>query len=112
MMLNENHVVEAVKLYLRTRDYKIVSSASTDQKGWDIHAQKNQINFKIEAKGETSSKPYTQRYGLKQTKGQHRQNLEAAIFKLLWGQSQEGKDQVQYCLAIPKNKFYEYYLDF
>jgi len=111
MMLNENHVVEAVKIYLQAKGFEIISSSYTDQTGWDIHAKKKQLNLKIEAKGETSSKPYTQRYGQKQTKGQHRQNLEAAIFKLLWGKLQEGKDQVQYGLAIPRNGFYEYYLD-
>lgn len=37
--------------------------------------------------------------------------MEAAIFKLLWNQCQEENQQVQYGLAIPRNEFYEYYIN-
>ncbi len=55
-MLTENDVIEAVCRYLRRSKCKIVSTATTNQKGHDIVAREQSgAMLYIEAKGQTSS---------------------------------------------------------
>lgn len=63
MMLTENEVVNATCKEIKNEGYTINQQLSTIQKGIDIVAEKNGIKIYIEAKGGTSSKVGTNRYG-------------------------------------------------
>jgi hypothetical protein len=58
-------VIEHVCGYLARRDFRITQRLTETQKGFDIVAIAPGANTKvaIEAKGETSSKPSSRRYG-------------------------------------------------
>lgn len=65
-MLTENHVIEGVCRYLTDNGWHIVSRATTSQTGYDIVAIRQDtstIELRVEAKGGTSSKRTTARYG-------------------------------------------------
>ena len=63
-MLNENDVIEAVCAYLPSQDYRVVGKKKTTQQGTDIVAMNHSgARLFVEAKGETSSKRKSARYG-------------------------------------------------
>ena len=63
-MLYESDVISSVCKYLEKRDYKINQKLKESEKGDDIIATDcDGIKCFIEAKGETSSKKTTLRYG-------------------------------------------------
>ena len=63
--LTENDVVEAVCNYLVERDFTIVTRAHTTQQGVDVVATRSGdgVEIRVEAKGGTSSKQGTNRFG-------------------------------------------------
>ena len=64
-ILTENDVVSAVSFFLKRQGYTIGQALSTSQKGIDIEATKpDGTRCLIEAKGATSSRPSSNRYGL------------------------------------------------
>ena len=65
LMLTENDVVEAVALYLSGSGYSIESTCTTGQTGVDIVAIETASGrrLRVEAKGGTSSKDHTERFG-------------------------------------------------
>jgi Holliday junction resolvase-like predicted endonuclease len=63
-VLTEDDVVEAVCQHLQASGYRIVSRCATTQRGEDIVAENAQgVTLRVEAKGETSSKSITKRFG-------------------------------------------------
>ena len=62
-MLTENDVIDAVVAHLESEGWSRVSVSQTDRQGIDILMRCNNTTFAIEAKGGTSSKPGTSRYG-------------------------------------------------
>jgi len=80
-VLTENDVVESVKRALEARHWSIVSFSSTAQTGIDIHASRNGMNLYIEAKGITSSKDASSRFGKVQTGSQMFISVAAALLK-------------------------------
>jgi hypothetical protein len=64
-MLTENDVIDSVCVHLKAAGYEIIQRSYTDAKGIDVVARHPQAarRLLIEAKGETSSKPRTKRYG-------------------------------------------------
>jgi hypothetical protein len=65
-MLTENDIIDAVCAYLRAAGYKIVSIATTTERGIDIIATRPDGSGRllIEAKGETSARQGSARFGL------------------------------------------------
>jgi Holliday junction resolvase-like predicted endonuclease len=63
-MLTEDDVVEAVCQHLQASGYRILSRCATTQRGEDIVAEHpSGVTLRVEAKGETSSKSVTKRFG-------------------------------------------------
>lgn len=62
-MLTENDIISLLTTYLENSGYKISQSLSTTQKGIDVIAENNNHILYIEAKGETSSREKSNRYG-------------------------------------------------
>jgi hypothetical protein len=63
-MLTEWEVIEAVREFLESRGYRVTQALNENQVGndivaWSVDGQK----VMIEAKGETSSKSHTSRFG-------------------------------------------------
>ena len=63
-MLTENDVIKATARYLEEQGFSIDQMRSTTQTGIDLVAHKGDRRLLVEAKGATSSKPETKRYGL------------------------------------------------
>jgi Holliday junction resolvase-like predicted endonuclease len=84
-MLNENDVVELVTKYLLDNGYTIVQSLDTNSKGIDIIADHLKTNDRlfVEAKGETSSKEHTNRFGKAFDSKQVRNHISRAVFSAM-----------------------------
>lgn len=80
-MLTENDVIKAVALHLQDDGWNIEKCSSTVQRGFDILARKGQSSIAIEAKGETSSKRETNRYGRPFNGSQRMSHVSRAFYK-------------------------------
>lgn len=81
-MLTENNIIELVCRYLEDDGYKINQSLKTTQRGIDIIAFKDGITWKIEAKGATSSKEKSNRYGKGFDKNQVKTHVSVALYAI------------------------------
>lgn len=101
-MLTENDVVEAVSLYLIKNGYEIKQKLTTIQTGIDIVAMNpDGIHCYIEAKGATSSKSESLRYGKEFNQSQVKTHVGMALvaaFKLM---NEFPKAEVM--IALPNN---------
>jgi hypothetical protein len=81
-MLTENQVIKYVSQYLINNGYKILDTKNTSEKGIDIKAiHPEDGSCFVEAKGETSSKKETNRYGKPFTVSQIKTHIGVAILK-------------------------------
>ena len=80
-MLTENDVIDAVVMHLQDDGWNIENVSRTTQRGPDILARKDQCSIVIEAKGETSSKIGTNRYGKSFTASQKTNHVSRALYK-------------------------------
>jgi hypothetical protein len=82
MALTENDVVQAVAARLRSDGYRIDRALSTTEHGIDIVGVHERTNRKIfvEAKGGTSSKATTNRYGQGFTPNQAKSHVSVALY--------------------------------
>jgi len=78
-MLTENDIIKYLTNHLKSNGYVIIQSLTTNEKGVDIIAERNKTKLYIEAKGETSSKSHTNRYGKPFTKNQVKSHVSRAI---------------------------------
>jgi hypothetical protein len=63
-MLTEDDVIEAVCSHLERSGYRIVQRCATTQRGEDIVAvHSSGVTLRIEAKGQTSNRPASRRFG-------------------------------------------------
>lgn len=67
-LLTENDVIQSVTKTLTENAWKVDSFCTTSQVGIDIRASRNGVDFFIEAKGVTSSKEGSSRYGKVQSR--------------------------------------------
>ena len=79
-MLTENDVVEAVARHLEEQGWQITDTSYTDQRGYDVLARRDGIGLAVEAKGGTSSKPGTKRYGKPFTPNQKFDHVAKALY--------------------------------
>ena len=80
-MLTENDVICAVTRHLRDKGWRIEKVSTTGQRGFDILARKGRKSLVVEAKGETSSKHWTNRYDKGFTRGQKGSHVAVALFE-------------------------------
>jgi hypothetical protein len=81
-LLTENDVVDAVCAVLEERGYHITERALTTEHGPDIVARrpKSRREIRIEAKGATSSKPASPRFGTRFTRSQVHTHVAKAFY--------------------------------
>ena len=80
-MINENDVVKAIVIHLKRNGYSIIQELTTNEQGIDIIAEhlSSKHRLYIEAKGQTSSKESTERYGKEFSVSQIRNHVGRAI---------------------------------
>ena len=101
-MLTENDVVRKVTAYLEDDGYKILQSLSTLDKGVDIIAEKDGQKLYIEAKGATSSKEDSNRFGKGFNKNQVKIHIAMAILASMKVLSIKGHAKA--AIALPDNQ--------
>ena len=79
-MLTENDIVDAVAKQLREDGWHIRSTRDTSEQGHDILASKGGTTMAIEAKGQTSSKSDSSRFGQEFNSGQKISHVSRALF--------------------------------
>ncbi len=100
-MLTENEIIDFVADYLRSDGYTIIRKATTNQKGIDIIASKNNRKLFVEAKGATSSKPHTRNYGKPFSNSQVSTHISMAT---LYAMIELNKDsEIDFAFALPHN---------
>jgi hypothetical protein len=81
-MLNEDQIVQAVCAFLPSVGWKVKGYCSTSQKGVDIEAANAKgEELRVEAKGATSAKPSSERFGKPFSATQIRSHVSRAFFK-------------------------------
>ena len=104
-MLTENDIINAVCKYLQSQGYSEISSKNTKQQGIDIEAiGPDGSKFYIEAKGETSSKPNSNRFGKPFDSKQALDHVAKATYKALkMNESKESTAKVGIALPLETN---------
>ncbi len=107
-MLTENDVVEHVARFLGGRGYAIEQALGTSEKGVDIVAvsERDGRRLLIEAKGATSSKEHTARFGKPFTPAQARSHVARAFFEAARVVS-KGREDERAALALPRDRYHE-----
>jgi Holliday junction resolvase-like predicted endonuclease len=100
-MLTENDVVNYTANYLELIGYKIERKATTNQKGIDIIATTKNETLFIEAKGATSSKKKTKRFGKQFTNNQVSNHIAMAILYAMI--ELNTNSEIKFALALPDN---------
>ena len=111
-MLTEDKVIAAVCSDLEARGYEILTRATTKQRGIDIAAASGTQSLFVEAKGETSNRRSSNRFGKPFTKRQCCTHVGVAFFAaaaLMNGQKRGRKRRV--AIALPANKHHQEYVD-
>lgn len=100
-MLTENDVIAATARFLDAQGWRIVGTASTNQRGHDIDAERNGLRLLVEAKGATSSKAATARYGQAFTANQVNSHVSRAVLRAM---RTVDTPNVRAALALPDNE--------
>src|SRR5690242_15489365 len=81
-MLTENHIVDAVCRHLEAHGYRTLQRLTTIERGCDIIAEKigASVELRIEAKGETSDRSSSARYGKPFSTAQVRDHVAKAFY--------------------------------
>jgi len=110
-VLNENDVINYVCNKLCCLGYTILQKCYTKQRGVDIIAEKERTLVRklyIEAKGETSSKPYSERYGKIFDGADFKTNVGETLYDISEILSKEYSKNIelQVGIALPYNPKY------
>ena len=97
-MLREGDVIDAVCRCLEARGYRIDQRLSTEETGIDIIASRGSNRILVEAKGATSSRESSSRYGKRFSSSQRKDHVAKELLALAqlrrrplsWGQPQAG----------------------
>lgn len=109
-MLNENDIVSIVAEYLSKKGYSVEKTCTTSDQGVDILARHVSTGNRllVEAKGETSSKPRSARYGLPFNNSQVRTHVSEAVLTTLEVLSSAGFSvKTVAAIALPKTALHE-----
>ena len=82
-MLSEDQIVDAVCSELARRGWTILSRAGTTERGADVRAAKDNRVLVVEAKGETSNRATSARYGKPFDSGQIVDHIGKALVQAL-----------------------------
>lgn len=107
--MNENEVVDAITVYLKMQGYEVTQKLTTKQRGIDIkavHPKKGEAL--VEAKGGTSSRKGSSRYGKPYKKSQVFDRVAKGFFTT--AKLKEEKPNSLILLAVPKTDKFEEYL--
>lgn len=102
-MLTENDVVKAVATYLTIQGYRIDKALTTVEQGIDIvakHLHTDELLF-VEAKGGTSSKEATARFGKPFTPNQAKSHVSVALYCAAKLYHRHSTENVNVALALP-----------
>ena len=104
-MLTENDIINAVCKYLESQGYSEISSKNTKQQGIDIEATSpDGSKFYIEAKGETSSNPDSNRFGKPFNNNQALDHVAKATYTALkMNESKESNAKIGIALPLEIN---------
>lgn len=109
LRLNENEVIEAVCSYLGVKGYKILQKCATTDKGVDVIAE-NVASSKlllIEAKGGTSTRSGSSRFGKDYNASQVRHQVAHGIYTAICS----GDKNKKRALAFPDCPVFRKYLN-
>lgn len=105
--LFEDEVVSAVREYLQSESFRIDSYARATEHGDDIVAESGDTQVFIEAKGATSSRKGSKRYGEPFTRNQVKDHVAKAFYRAAKMRQNRGNDHVRVGVAFPKNADHE-----
>jgi DNA-binding sugar fermentation-stimulating protein len=110
--MDENDVVAAVCKYLKGNGYKILETCSTAQRGIDIIAKhkKHKGRLLIEAKGATSSRKGTARYGKCFTDNQVYDRVAKGFYTTVCMYCEHARDGDHVALAVPNTERFQKHL--
>ena len=105
-MLTENDVVDAVCESLREEGLVIIQALDTSQRGVDVIAESpdGACRVLVEAKGQTSSKPATRKYGRRFSPAQVHTHVSKALFKAVELLPAEPDGKTRVVIALPKTR--------
>jgi len=103
-VLTENDVVSASCTKLQTLGFEIIQSLDTTKQGIDIIAQKDNLMLYVEAKGETSSKEETKRYGKPFSPSQIESHVSRALLSVSKLLELKQGEAFRVAIALPDNK--------
>jgi hypothetical protein len=109
-MLTENEIIKHTCVFLQNNGYRIISQCNTDEKGIDIaafHSEKGVCC--IEAKGQTSSKKDSARFGKKFDSTQINTHIAVAILKSFKTKQNPGVTNV--AISLPDDEGHRRVLD-
>ena len=104
-MLTELEVIDAVCKHLETQNYTITQRRGTSERGHDIIAHKGGARLIVEAKGETSSKPTTRRFGMRFDPAQFPINVADAFYCTV--AAKEKHSDANYGIALANTREYK-----
>ena len=113
-MLDENDVVDAVCKYLKDNGFEFNQILNTSQQGIDIIAVNHNSNerYLIEAKGATSSKKGTPRFGKPFSDKQVYTRASKAFYTALrLREENKGDETIRVGVAFPDVRFYRKYTE-
>ena len=99
-MLTENDVIDAMVSHLKGKGWDINTISRTDQHGIDILAKKGRSSLAIEAKGGTSNRRGSSRYGKPFTTSQKLDHVSCALYTAV-GVVSDGKHKAG--IALPSD---------
>ncbi len=108
--MNENEIIAAVCTYLESTGCQITSRLSTSERGIDITANHDRRSFYIEAKGGTSSRKGSNRFGKPYTQSQVFDRVAKGFFTAACLRNKYGEESVV-GLAFPDTPLFRRYVD-
>ena len=111
--MNENHVIAELKKYLHARDHLLISECSTVMQGIDLVMKKGNQEIWVEAKGSTSSRENSNRFGKVFNDAQCHDHFSRAFFKAcqMRDEAKQSKKDVRIAMAFSHTKHYQKYCD-
>ena len=112
-MLNENEIIDAVCPYLEANGYRIIQRLSTTEKGVDIVGQRIGTSeiINVEAKGGTSSRAGSSRFGKPYTKSQVFDLVSKGFFATCRLVSKRKNESESVMLAVPDESWFRTYIE-
>jgi hypothetical protein len=111
--MNENDVIAELKKHLQSQNYTLVSECSTTMQGKDLVMKKSNHEIWIEAKGKTSSRELSSRYGLDFNDAQCHDHFSRAFFKAceMRDETKRSGRNIRIAMAFAHTKHYQKYCD-